>query len=72
MLNDVPGVKLTKLSLLSARPGLAFAGCQLRRQHGEAGRERERSFACAADLELGQVGAGDASVAADVDDVDPF
>ena len=50
---------------------MAFAGRQLRRQHGEAGRERKRPFVRAPHLELGQVGAGDASVAADVDDVDP-
>ena len=65
------GREADEVQLAAGEAGLAFMGRQLRRQHREAGRERERPFVRAANLELGQVGAGDAPVAADVDDVDP-
>ena len=46
--------------------------CQLGGQHGETGCQRERSLAGAPNLELREIGASDAGVAADVDDVDPI
>ena len=59
-----------QLVVHEARP--VVAGRKLGRQHCETGRQRERALAGAPDLELWQVGAGDAGVAADVDEVDPI
>ena len=47
------GREADKVKLAVRKAGLAFAGCQLRRQHGEAGRERKRPFVRAPHLELG-------------------
>ena len=67
----MPGVKLTKFSLVFHETRPVVCGRQLGGQHGETGCQRERSLVGAPDLELREIGASDAGVAADVDDVDP-
>ena len=71
-LNDVPGVKLTKFSLLSASPGSPSRGASsVANMVSRVANANDRSSAPPT-LQLGEIRARDAAVAADVDDVDPF